>query len=372
MIIGIPKEIKSYENRVALTPAAVSELTQLGHQVLVETTAGTGSSFSDESYKEVGADILQSAEEVYTSAEMIVKVKEPLESEYNLIQSGQIVFAFHHFASSQDLTLAMLSRNCVCIACETVERSDGRLPILIPMSEVAGRMSIQQGAKFLESHNGGFGILLGGVPGVEAAEVLILGAGVVGTEAAKMAAGLGANVTLLDKNLFRLRYLSEIVPPNVRLLKASNYLIEKLVRTHHLIIGAVLVTGAKAPCLITEEMLRTMQPGTVMVDVAVDQGGCFETTKPTTHDNPIYKVEQVIHYCVANMPGAVPYTSTHAFTSASIHYVVEVANKGWRRACKESKELRMGLCVAEGQITYKAVAEAFGIEYVPVEKVLGC
>ena len=370
MIIGIPKEIKSYEHRVALTPAAVRELTELGHQLYVQSKAGAGSSFSDEKYREAGAEILPNAEEIYRRAEMVVKVKEPLKSEYKLIRAGQIVFTFYHFASSRSLTSAMLSRDCICIAFETVEQSDGTLPLLVPMSEVAGRMSIQQGAKFLEKHNEGIGLLLGGVPGVEAARVLILGGGVVGTEAAKMAAGLGADVTLLDKNLSRLRYLSEIMPANVRLLTSSNYMIEELIRTHHLIIGAVLITGAKSPRLITREMLQDMQTGAVMVDVSVDQGGCFETTKPTTHDHPTYSVDGVIHYCVANMPGAVPYTSTQALTNASLSYVVEIANKGWQRACIENRELRRGVCVAQGHITYKAIAEAFDMSYTSVEKLL--
>ena len=370
MIIGIPKEMKSHESRVSLTPAAVHELVQAGHKVCIQTTAGAGSSFSDEKYREAGAEVLHNMREVYKKAEMIVKVKEPLESEYMLIRAGQIVFTFFHFASSRALTSAMISRKGVCLAYEAVENSNGTLPLLVPMSEVAGRMCIQQGAKYLESHKEGCGILLGGVPGVEAARVLVIGGGIVGTEAAKVAAGLGANVTLLDKNLFRLRYLSEVLPSNVQLLISNNYMIRKLAPTHHLIIGSVLIHGAKAPRLITREMLGDMQSGTVMVDVAVDQGGCFETTKPTTHDKPTYNIEGIIHYCVTNMPGAVPHTSTHALTNATTPYVMEIANKGWQRACTENPELRMGVSIAHGKITSKPVAETFDMDYTPVEKVL--
>lgn len=371
MIIGIPKEIKSHESRVALTPAAVHDLILAGHSVHIQSNAGAKSSFSDEKYQEVGAEVLQNAEKVYKKADMILKVKEPLEEEYRLIRPGQIVFTFFHFASSRTLTLAMLERKSICMAYETVERSDGVLPLLVPMSEVAGRMSVQQGAKYLEGPSGGCGWLLGGVPGVEAARVLIIGGGVVGTEAAKMAAGLGADVTLLDKNLFRLRYLSEILPRNVRLLMSNNYIIEKRIATHHLIIGAVLVPGAKAPRIITRKMLQRMQKGTVMVDVSVDQGGCFETTRPTTHDKPTYNIEGILHYCVVNMPGAVPHTSTQALTHATLPYILEIAQKGWKKACRNNPELRLGLNIAQGQITYKAVAEAFGLSYMPVENLLG-
>ncbi|WP_162426943.1 alanine dehydrogenase [Pontibacter pudoricolor] len=370
MIIGVPKEIKNNENRVGATPAGVNELVRNGHTVYVQATAGEGSGFADEDYANAGATILPTIAEVYAIAEMIVKVKEPIESEYSLIKDNQLLFTYFHFASHEPLTKAMIERNAVCLAYETVERPDRSLPLLVPMSEVAGRMSIQEGAKYLEKPLKGRGILLGGVPGVRPAQVLILGGGVVGTNAAKMAAGMGADVTILDTNLARLRYLDDVLPANVTTQMSNGYVIRELVKTHDLIIGAVLIPGAKAPNLITRDMLKTMKPGTVLVDVAVDQGGCIETCKPTTHENPTFIIDDVVHYCVANMPGAVPFTSTQALTNATLPYVVQVANKGWKQACATSEELKKGLNVVNGKVVYKAVAEAFGLEYTDVNTVL--
>ncbi|MEJ8755730.1 alanine dehydrogenase [Pontibacter sp. H259] len=370
MIIGVPKEIKNNENRVGATPAGVNELVRNGHTVYVQATAGEGSGFADEDYTKAGATILPTIEEVYAIAEMIIKVKEPIESEYNLIKEDQLLFTYFHFASYEPLTHAMIARKAVCLAYETVERPDRSLPLLVPMSEVAGRMSIQEGAKYLEKPLKGRGILLGGVPGVRPAKVLILGGGVVGTNAAKMAAGMGADVTILDTNLARLRYLDDILPANVNTQMSNEYTIRELVQTHDLIIGAVLIPGAKAPNLITRDMLKTMKPGTVLVDVAVDQGGCIETCKPTTHENPTFIIDDVVHYCVANMPGAVPFTSTQALTNATLPYAVQLANKGWKQACADSNELKLGLNVVKGKVVYKGVAEAFGLEYADVASVL--
>jgi alanine dehydrogenase len=371
MIIGVPKEIKNNENRVALTPAGVTELVKRGHEVHVQSTAGEGSGFSDESYKAAGANILPTIEATYQKAEMIMKVKEPIEPEYSLIRKDQLLFTYFHFASYEPLTHAMIKSGAVCLAYETVEKANGTLPLLIPMSEVAGRMSIQQGAKFLEKPMKGRGILLGGVPGVRPAKVMILGGGVVGTEAAKMAAGLGADVTIMDLSLPRLRYLDDVMPANVKTLMSNEYNIRELIKDHDLIIGAVLIPGAKAPKLITKDMLKDMRPGTVMVDVAVDQGGCFETTKPTTHQDPVFIIDDVIHYCVANMPGAVPYTSTLALTNATLPYAIQLAGKGWKAACKENNELKLGLNVIGGKVVYKAVSEAFNLDYIPVDSFLG-
>lgn len=366
MIIGVPKEIKNNENRVALTPAGVTELLKRGHEIYVQSTAGEGSGFTDDSYKEAGAHILPTIEATYQKAEMIMKVKEPIEAEYSLIKKDQLLFTYFHFASYEPLTHAMIKSGAVCLAYETVEKSNGTLPLLIPMSEVAGRMSIQQGAKYLEKPMKGRGILLGGVPGVRPAKVMILGGGVVGTEAAKMAAGLGADVIILDLSLPRLRYLDDVMPANVKTLMSNEYNIRELIKDHDLIIGAVLIPGAKAPKLITRDMLKEMRPGTVMVDVAVDQGGCFETTKPTTHQDPIYIIDDVIHYSVANMPGAVPYTSTLALTNATLPYAIQLAGKGWKKACRENEELKLGLNVINGKVVYKAVAEAFNLNHTEV------
>jgi len=370
MIVGVPKEIKNNENRVAVTPAGVTEFVKRGHTVYVQKSAGEGSGFADESYEKAGAILLDSIEEVYAKAEMIVKVKEPIEPEYKLIREGQLVFTYFHFASSESLTQAMIEQKGVCLAYETVEKADGSLPLLIPMSEVAGRMAVQEGAKYLEKPVGGRGILLGGVPGVMPANVLIIGGGVVGTQAAKMAAGLGANVTIMDVNLSRLRYLADIMPANVRTMMSNEYNIREAVKTADLVIGAVLIPGAKAPKLITRDMLKTMRPGAVVVDVAVDQGGCIETCTPTTHENPTFVIDGVLHYCVANMPGAVPYTSTLALTNATLPYALRLADLGWREACLRSNELKLGLNVVHGKVVYKAVAEAFNLPYVPVEEVL--
>lgn len=370
MIIGVPKEIKNNENRVAVTPAGVSEFVKHGHTVYVQKTAGTGSGFSDEEYTEAGASMLPSIEEVYAIADMIIKVKEPIESEYKLIKKDQLLFTYFHFASHEPLTNAMIASGAVCLAYETVEKADRSLPLLVPMSEVAGRMSVQEGAKYLEKPMGGRGILLGGVPGVKPAEVVVLGGGIVGTQAAKMAAGMGAHVTIMDISIPRLRQLDDIMPANVQTLYSNGYNIKQAIRTADLVIGGVLIPGAKAPHLITKEMLKLMKKGAVLVDVAVDQGGCFETTKATTHAEPTYVVEEIIHYCVANMPGAVPYTSTLALTNATLPYAVQLANKGWKEACKQNAELLVGLNVVGGKVVYKGVSEAFNLPYTPVEQVL--
>lgn len=370
MIIGVPKEIKNNENRVALTPAGTQELVKRGHTVYVQQTAGVGSGFSDDEYARAGAKMLASAAEVFSVAEMIIKVKEPVEQEYKLIKKDQLVFTYFHFASYEPLAKAMVESGAVCLAYETVERMDGSLPLLIPMSEVAGRMSIQEGAKYLEKPLKGRGILLGGVPGVKPAKVLVLGGGVVGTNAAKIAAGMGADVTIMDVNLTRLRYLDDVMPKNVHTMVSNEYSIRELVRDHDLIIGGVLIPGAKAPKLITRDMLKTMRAGTVLVDVAVDQGGCIETCTPTTHENPTFIIDDVVHYCVANMPGAVPYTSTLALTNATLPYAIKLASQGWKKACQESTELRNGLNVIQGEVVYKAVADAFGLPYTDVKKFL--
>jgi alanine dehydrogenase len=370
MIIGVPKEIKNNENRVALTPAGAAELVKRGHEVFVQATAGDGSGFADEAYVHAGAKILPTIEEVYAIAEMIIKVKEPIQSEYNLIKKGQILYTYFHFASSEELTNAMIKAEAVCLAYETVELEDRSLPLLVPMSEVAGRMSVQEGAKYLEKTYGGYGVLLGGVPGVPPAKVLVLGGGIVGTQAAKIAAGIGADVTIMDISLKRLRYLDDIMPANVKTMMSNEYNIREMVQTHDVIIGAVLIPGAKAPKLVTRDMLPTMKPGTVMVDVAVDQGGCFETTKATTHDDPTFVIDHVIHYCVANMPGAVPRTSTLALTNATLPYAVQLADKGWKKACTDSEPLKKGLNVVNGKVVYKGVADAFGLPFHDVQSVL--
>lgn len=370
MIIGVPKEIKNNENRVALTPAGVKELKKHGHTVFVQSTAGEGSGFTDEQYIEAGASMLPTIEETYAKAEMIMKVKEPIEPEYSLIKENQLLFTYFHFASYEPLTHAMVKNKSVCLAYETVEKADRSLPLLIPMSEVAGRMAVQKGANYLEKPLGGRGILLGGVPGVLPAKVVILGGGVVGTQAAWMAAGMGADVTIMDLSLPRLRYLSDVMPANVRTMMSNEYNIREMIKDADLVIGAVLIPGAKAPHLITRPMLKDMKKGAVLVDVAVDQGGCIETCKPTTHENPTFVIDDVVHYCVANMPGAVPYTSTLALTNATLPYAIQLANKGWQAACKENNELKLGLNVIQGEIVYKAVAEAFNLPYTPVEKFL--
>lgn len=370
MIIGIPKEIKNNENRVALTPAGVAEFKKNGHLVYVQKSAGENSGFSDKAYAEAGAELLPNIEAVYDIAEMIIKVKEPIASEYPLIKKNQLLFTYFHFASSEPLTFAMMEREAVCLAYETVEKSDRSLPLLVPMSEVAGRMAIQEGAKYLEKPMKGKGILLGGVPGVPPAKVLILGGGIVGTQAAKMAAGLGARVVIMDVSLARLRYLSDIMPANVTTIMSNHYNILEAIAEADLIVGAVLIPGAKAPHLITREMLKLMAPGTVVVDVAVDQGGCIETCTPTTHENPTFIIDDIVHYCVANMPGAVPYTSTLALTNATLPYALQLANKGWKKACAENEELKKGLNVANGKILYKGVADAWNLPFENVETAL--
>lgn len=363
MIVGIPKEIKNNENRVAVTPAGVKELTAHGHKVYVQTTAGVGSGFSDDDYIAAGAEMLDDIAKVYERAEMIIKVKEPIEPEYKLVRKGQLLFTYFHFASDLPLTKAMLDSGATCIAYETVQLSDRSLPLLVPMSEVAGRMSVQEGARFLEKPQGGRGVLLGGVPGVKPAKVLVLGGGVVGRNAALMAAGLGADVTITDISLPTLRHLAEVMPKNVKTLFSSTHNIEQELPSTDLVIGSVLVPGAKAPHLVTREMLSLMKPGAVIVDVAIDQGGCFETSHPTTHAEPVYTVDNVIHYAVANIPGAVPCTSTLALTNATLPYALKLADKGWKEACRNDPALALGVNIVDGKIVYKAVAEAFDLPY---------
>ncbi|SFR38528.1 alanine dehydrogenase [Robiginitalea myxolifaciens] len=362
MVIGIPKEIKNNESRVGMTPAGVLELVQKGHTVYVQTGAGLGSGFTDGDYKKVGAHILDTIGQVYAISEMIVKVKEPIAEEYGMVQKNQIVFTYFHFASSLQLTEAMMESKAICIAYETVEESDGSLPLLTPMSEVAGRMAIQQGAKYLEKPKKGRGVLLGGVPGVPPGRVLVLGAGVVGIQAAKMAAGLGAHVTILDINMKRLRYVNDVMPPHVVTEFSNEFNIRKHVATHDLIVGGVLVKGGRAPKLITRDMLKLMHPGAVIVDVAVDQGGCVETSHPTTHEDPVFIIDDVVHYCVANMPGAVPYTSTLALTNVTLPYVLELADKGWEAACADNPCLNKGLNIIRGEVVHDGIAEAFGFD----------
>jgi alanine dehydrogenase len=364
MIVGILKEIKSEENRVCMTPAGVEVMKMSGHEMLVEKDAGIGSGFNNEAYIQAGAEIVDTPKEIYDRSEMVMHVKEPLPSEYEMIRDGQIVFTYLHLAAAEELTRAMMKSNCIGIAYETIQKTDGTLPLLTPMSEVAGRMAIQQGAKYLEMAQGGHGVLLGGVPGVDPGTVVVIGGGVVGTHAAKMACGLGAKVYILDMNLDRLRYLSDIMPSNCIPLMSSPATLRKLVKEADVVVGAVLVAGAKAPRLVTREMLPTMKKGAVLVDVAIDQGGCFETSKATTHGDPIYTVDGVVHYCVANMPGAVPKTSTLALTNATLPYAVAIAGKGWRQSAMDNREIKMGLNVVSGNVTFKGIAEAFDLEYV--------
>ncbi len=367
MIIGVPKEIKNNENRVGMTPSGVQEMTKRGHTVYVQASAGDNSGFSDAAYTAAGAKILPTIEEVYAIAEMIVKVKEPIECEYPLVRKGQLVFTYFHFASSEPLTKAMIESGAVCCAYETVERKDRTLPLLIPMSEVAGRMATQEGCYLLERPRGGKGKLIGGVPGVKPARVLVIGGGVVGTAAARMAAGLGADVTICDVSLPRLAYLTDVMPKNVKTLMSSEYNIREELKSADLVVGSVLIPGAKAPKLVTRDMLGVMEKGSVLVDVAIDQGGCFETSHPTTHENPTYYVDGILHYCVANIPGAVPYTSTLALTNATLPYALQLANKGWQKACADNEELRKGLNVVNGKVVYKEVAEAWNLPFEPIE-----
>lgn len=362
MIIGVPKEIKDNENRVAITPAGVKAFSQAGHQVLVQKSAGSGSGITDQEYNDAGASMLDTAEQVFETADMIMKVKEPLPTEYQMIREGQIVFTYFHFAASRDLTQAMIDRHGVCIAYETVETEDAALPLLVPMSEVAGKMAGHVAAYFLALPNGGKGILMGGVPGVKPAKVLVIGGGTVGTNAAKVAAGIGANVTIFDISLSRLKYLDDIMPKNVNFLVSNQHNIEQEIKDADALIGAVLVPGAAAPKLVTEEMVKSMQPNSVIVDVAIDQGGCIETSKPTSHSKPTYKLHGVLHYCVTNMPGAFARTSTFALTNATLPYALEIANKGYQKAINSNPAIARGLNIFDGKITYKPVADAFQIE----------
>jgi alanine dehydrogenase len=370
MKVGVLKEIKVKEKRVSMTPAGVKALIRAGHTVLVEKNGGEGSGYSDEDYVSAGAVIAGSPREIFAQADMVMHVKEPQPSEYDLLRPGQIVFTYLHLAADEQLTRALITSRCVAIAYETIEKANGTLPLLTPMSEVAGRMAAQQGAKYLEVPSGGMGILLGGVKGVEPATVVVIGGGVVGVNAAKMAAGLGAQVYILDRSLDRLAYLDDVMPANCFPLMSNDEVLNQLVPQADLIIGAVLIPGAKAPKLLTREMIKRMKPGSVVVDVAIDQGGCFETSKATTHDEPVYEVDGVVHYCVANMPGAVPKTSTRALTNATLPYALEIANKGWKQAMSESAEIKKGANVINGSLTYQAVAEAFSLDYTPIEKLL--
>lgn len=370
MIVGVLKEIKAEENRVCMTPAGVEVMRQHGHTVLVQHDAGKGSGFQNEAYAAAGAVLVESLEEIYSRAEMIMRVKEPQPSEYPFLRDEQILFTYLHLAASEELTRALIRSGCVAIAYETIQKEDGSLPLLIPMSEVAGRMAVQQGAKYLEMPQGGDGVLLGGVPGVDPGIVVVIGGGVVGTNAAKTACGLGAKVYLLDTNLDRLRYLSDVMPKNCFLLMSSPGTIRELVAKADVVVGAVLIPGAKAPKVVTRDMLKLMKPGAVLVDVAIDQGGCFETSRPTTHANPIYTVDGIVHYCVSNMPGAVPKTSTLALTNATLRYAVEIADKGWRRALRDNPEIRHGANVVKGKVTHPGVAAAFGLEHTPVETLI--
>lgn len=371
MLIGVPKEIKTEEYRVALTPGGAEAFVQAGHQVVIETGAGNGAGFTDDFYLEAGAEIVETADEVWRRAEMIIKVKEPIEVEWPRIREGQVLFTYFHFAASEPLTRALMDSKSVAIAYETVELPTHELPLLTPMSEVAGRMAVQEGAKYLERHSGGAGVLLGGVPGVLPGKVVILGGGVVGTNAAKMAAGLGARVSILDVSLPRLRQLDDVMPGNVNLLFSTRYAIRKQIQDADLVIGAVLLPGKKAPNLVVEDDLKTMRPGSVIVDVAVDQGGCIETIHPTTHGDPIYTVHNVIHYGVANMPGGVPRTSTLALTNATLPYALTLANKGWKAACRDDDALALGVNIVDGHITYGGVAEAFDLPCREVGEFLG-
>jgi len=370
MIIGVPKEIMKHENRVALLPGGALQLKRNGHQVLIERGAGAGSGFPDQEYLKAGASIVENVEELWKDSDMIIKVKEPIEAEYGRLRKGQIIFAYFHFAAEEKLTRAVIDSGAIAIAYETVEKKDHSLPLLIPMSEVAGRMAAQEGAKYLEKPFGGRGILMGGIPGVPPARVLVLGGGIVGVNAARIASGMGAETIIMDINIPRLRYLDDVMEKNVRTQFSNEANIRRLLPLIDLIIGAVLKPGAKAPHLVTREMLTEMKPGAVLVDVAIDQGGCFETSRPTTHDDPTYILDYIVHYCVANMPGAVPYTSTLGLTNVTLPYVLQLANKGWRKALIDNSELLMGLNVAEGRVVYKDVAEAFEMDYTQVEDVL--
>ncbi|MHB8910102.1 MAG: alanine dehydrogenase [Syntrophales bacterium] len=370
MITGILKEIKTEEYRVSMTPAGVEVMTGSGHPVLVEKNAGLGSGFEDKAYAAAGAEIVKTAKEIYGRADMVMHVKEPMPSEYALIRKNQIVFTYLHLAANETLTRAMIKSKSIDIAYETIQKADGSLPLLIPMSEVAGRMAIQEAAKYLEMEYGGGGVLLGGVPGVEPATVLVIGAGTVGTQAARMACGLGAKVYIVDSYLPRLRYLSDVMPPNCFTVMSSPETIRRLIRKADAVIGSVLIPGAKTPKLVTRDMLKTMKKGSILVDVAIDQGGCFETSKAMTHKDPVYTIDGIIHYCVGNMPGAVARTSALALTNATLPYALEIANKGWKKAMKENPEIKKGANVIKGEITFKGVADAFGLKFTPIDRLL--
>lgn len=370
MIVGVPKEVKAGENRVSVVPAGVESLARGGHKVLVESGAGIGSGFDDDAFAVEGATIIEDPDALWSEAELVIKVKEPVDKEYGRIKPDHVIFTYFHFAASEELTRALMDSRAVAIAYETVQLPGGELPLLTPMSEVAGRMAIQEGAKYLEKGFGGRGILLAGVPGVRPANIVVLGGGVVGTNAAKMAAGMGAHVSLLDVNLDRLRYLDDVMPANVDLVYSNRPNILEAIAQADLLVGAVLVTGAKAPMLVLREDLKLMKQGSVIVDVAVDQGGCIETTRPTTHEDPVYVVDGVSHYGVTNMPGAVPHTSTLALTNATFPYALRLANLGWERACRADRALALGINMVGGRVTISGVAEAFGLDYVPVDDVL--
>ena len=370
MRVGILKEIKAEENRVAMTPAGVEVMKENGHTILVEKNAGTRSGFEDASYATAGAEILEEPKEIFRQAELILRVKEPLPSEYVLMQEGQIYFSYLHLAASEQVTRGLLKTRSIYIAYETIQRADGSLPLLTPMSEVGGRMAVQQGAKYLEMAQGGHGILLGGVPGVDPGTVIIIGGGVVGINAAKTACGLGAKVYILDRNLDRLRYLSDVMPKNCFSLMSTPATIRDLITRADVVVGAILVRGAKTPNLVTREMLKTMKKGAVLVDVSIDQGGCFETSHETTHSKPTYSVDGVVHYAVSNMPGAVPRTSSLALTNATLPFAVEIANKGWKKAAKENPEIKLGVNIVQGKVTCKPVAEAFGFEVTPIDNLV--
>lgn len=371
MIIGVPKEIKPNENRVAITPAGVEAMVKAGHKVVIENNAGVGSGITNEDYTRAGAEILATPAEVFSAADMIMKVKEPLPAEYNLFKEGQVLFTYLHLAPEPELTQALLKKKVVGIAYETIQLPNGALPLLSPMSEVAGRMSIQIGAQFLEKHYGGQGILLGGVPGVPPAKVVIIGGGIVGTNAAKMAVGMGADVTILDLNASRLRYLDDIFGGRVKTVMSNSYNIAAAVKEADLLVGCVLIPGARAPKLVTEEMVKTMKPGSVIVDVAIDQGGSIETIdRVTTHAEPTFVKHGVIHYSVANMPGAVARTSTFALTNVTLPYALKLANKGYQQAIKEDLALAKGVNVIDGKVTYKSVAEGLGLPYTPLNQVI--
>jgi alanine dehydrogenase len=370
MIVGILKEIKTEENRVCMTPAGVEVMITNGHKCWWKRGPAAAAALRTRLISRPARRWLPTSREIFDKSDMVMHVKEPLPAEYDLIRQGQIVFTYLHLAAAEELTKALIKSKAVCIAYETIQKPDRSLPLLTPMSEVAGRMAIQQGAKYLEMAQGGHGVLLGGVPGVDPGNVVVIGGGIVGINAAKMACGLGAKVYILDMNLDRLRYLSDVMPANCFGLFSSPATLRELIKQADVIIGAVLIPGAKAPKLITREMLKMMKPGTVLVDVAIDQGGCFETSKATTHGNPIYTVDGVVHYCVANMPGAVPRTSTMALTNATLPYAVEIANKGWKAAMQKNSDIKLGANVIDGKVTYKAVADAFGLDYTPIDDLL--